>query len=73
MGGVHHVLQEQEPGTASEVPGLPAEIDVATTADYTRRVLAGELPVPPALTRQVEHILHITGQTATPALPETQT
>ncbi|MES2612837.1 MAG: DNA-binding protein YbiB [Pseudomonadota bacterium] len=72
VGGVHHVLQEQEPGTASEVPGLPTEIDVATTADYTRRVLTGELPVPPALARQVEHILHITGQTATPRMPETQ-
>ncbi len=72
IGGVHHVLQEQEAGTASEVPGLPAEIDVATTADYTRRVLAGQLPVPPALVRQVEHILHITAQTATAGMPETQ-
>ena len=44
--GARTMLQEQEPGTASEVPGLPTEIDVATTADYTRRVLAGELPVP---------------------------
>ncbi len=72
VGGVHHVLQEQEPGTASEVPGLPAEIDVATTAGYTRRVLAGELPVPPGLARQVEHILRLVGQTALPSMPETQ-
>ncbi|MBN9411163.1 MAG: DNA-binding protein YbiB [Burkholderiales bacterium] len=56
VGGVHSVLQQQEPGTLSEVPGLPADIDVAATADYTRRVLAGELPLPPGLARQVTHI-----------------
>ena len=61
--GVHEVLETQQPGTASEVPGLPSEIDVATTAAYTRRVLAGELPVPPAIARQVEHILRIADQT----------
>lgn len=54
--GTHRVLQEQEPGTLSEVPGLPAAIDIATTADYTRRVLAGSLPTPPAIARQVAHI-----------------
>jgi len=62
--GTHRVLEEQRPGTASEVPGLPAEIDVATTAAYTRRVLAGELPVPPAIARQVEHIVHISIQSS---------
>lgn len=56
------MLDEQQPGTASEVAGLPLEIDVQTTADYTRRVLAGELPVPPALARQVEHILRTSRQ-----------
>jgi anthranilate phosphoribosyltransferase len=61
--GTHTVLDAQQPGTASEVPGLPAEIDVATTAAYTRQVLAGELPVPPAIERQVEHILHLADQT----------
>jgi len=60
--GTHSVLEEQRPGTASEVPGLTAEIDVAATAAYTRRVLAGELPVPPAIARQVEHIVHIATQ-----------
>jgi len=52
----------QQPGTAAEVPGLPTEIDVATTAEYTRQVLAGALPVPPALARQVEHILQLAAQ-----------
>lgn len=57
--GAHRVLQEQQPGTASEVVGLPEAIDVATTADYTRRVLAGELPVPEAIAQQVAFILQI--------------
>ena len=69
VGGAHTVLEAQRPGTASEVPGLPAEIDVAATAAYTRRVLAGELPVPPAIARQVEHIVHVANRTALETAP----
>ena len=69
LNGTHQVLDAQKPGTASDVPGLPAEIDVATTAAYTRRVLAGELPVPTAIERQVEHILQLAHQTATETTP----
>lgn len=57
--GVRTELQAQQPGTDPEVPGLPKDIDVATTADYTRRVLAGELPVPAAITTQVRHITQL--------------
>lgn len=57
--GAHRLLQEQQPGTATEVPGLPEAIDVDTTAEYTRRVLAGELPVPEAIAQQVAYILQI--------------
>jgi len=67
--GTHEVLESQQPGTASEVPGLPAEIDVATTARYTRSVLAGELPIPPAIERQVEHILRLADQTVSETPP----
>ena len=49
-------LQAQQGGTLAEVPGLPSEIDVASTATYTRRVLAGELPVPAPIATQVAHI-----------------
>lgn len=49
-------LQAQQPGTAVDVPGLPTAIDIETTAAYTRRVLAGELPVPDAIAVQVAHI-----------------
>jgi anthranilate phosphoribosyltransferase len=52
-------LQAQQPGTQSEVPGLPKEIDIQTTADYTRRVLAGETPVPDAIAQQVAQILQL--------------
>ena len=67
--GIHSVLEEQQPGTASEVAGLPTDIDVGTTAAYTQRVLAGELPVPLAIARQVEHILRLADQTASETKP----
>ncbi len=57
--GAPQRLQAQESGTLSEVPGLPAAIDVAATADYTRRVLAGDLPIPPAIAAQVRHIHYL--------------
>ena len=54
--GVRSELQAQQPGTTAEVPGLPTAIDIDTTAAYTRRVLAGDLPVPHAIATQVAHI-----------------
>lgn len=62
LAGAHHVLAEQQGGTAAEVPGLPEAIDVESTARYTRAVLAGELPVPEALAQQVRHIAHLARQ-----------
>lgn len=64
--GARMQLQAQQPGTLPTVPGLPDEIDVRTTADYTRAVLGGALPVPDPIARQVEYILRIaTQETAT--------
>ncbi|MBB3177751.1 DNA-binding protein YbiB [Variovorax sp. Sphag1AA] len=57
--GSHVALQEQQPGTQSEVPGLPKEIDIDTTVDYTRRVLSGEIPAPEAITQQVAQIVQL--------------
>jgi anthranilate phosphoribosyltransferase len=54
--GVRTELQAQQPGTATEVPGLPSAIDIETTAAYTRSVLAGDLPLPAAIAVQVAHI-----------------
>ena len=62
VNGEHTELATQQPGTLSEVPGLPTEIDAATTADYTRRVLAGDAPIPESITRQVHHITQLAAQ-----------
>ncbi|MBU1360486.1 MAG: DNA-binding protein YbiB [Gammaproteobacteria bacterium] len=56
-------LQSREPGTLDEVPGLPKEIDVESTAHYTRRVLAGELPLPEPIAQQVRHIVQLVRET----------
>ncbi len=66
VDGRRIALQAREPGTQLDVPGLPAEIDIETTADYTRRVLDGRAPVPGAIAQQVEHIVHL-AQLAQPA------
>ncbi|WP_395024183.1 DNA-binding protein YbiB [Comamonas odontotermitis] len=54
--GHHQLLQARAAGTDGEVPGLPDSIDADSTARYTEAVLAGRLPVPPALAQQVQHI-----------------
>ena len=64
--GTPLALQTQAPGTATEVPGLPQDISIEATADYTRRVLAGALPVPASIATQVRHIVQLSTQ-ASPA------
>ena len=64
VAGMHQLVQEQQPGTADEVPGLPDQIDIASTADYTRRVLAGQAPVPAPLAQQVQHIVRLSRRIA---------
>lgn len=59
VSGRRIALQEQQPGTLAEVPGLPQETDVASTADYTRRVLSGAVAPPEAIRRQVAQIIDI--------------
>ena len=68
VAGTHQLLDEQQPGTASEVPGLPSAIDVDSTARYTRDVLEGRLPVPAALAQQMQHIVRL-AQRAAPGQP----
>jgi hypothetical protein len=55
-GGVLRLVQEAQGGSLGVVPELPA-IDAPATAAYIRAVLAGELPVPPSIACQVQHIL----------------
>lgn len=63
-------LQAQEAGTLADVPGLPADIDLQSTVDYARRVLGGELAVPDAIARQVEHVLKLARLVNNPAGPD---
>ncbi len=55
----HRAAEASSRARIAEVPGLPQEIDIATTADYTRRVLAGTTPVPDAIAQQVDHVLQL--------------
>jgi anthranilate phosphoribosyltransferase len=55
-------LQEAQTGTLAALPDLPKEIDADHTAAYTRRVMAGDSPVPPPIAQQVVHILRLVEQ-----------
>ena len=57
--GQRTLLQEGRKGTLAELPALPREIDVETTATYIRAVLQGRQPVPEALALQVQHIVQL--------------
>jgi anthranilate phosphoribosyltransferase len=55
-------LQEAQTGSLTALPELPKEIDEYSTANYIRRVLAGDSPVPAPIAQQVVHILHLVEQ-----------
>jgi anthranilate phosphoribosyltransferase len=50
-------VQEAQGGSLASLPELPREIDAESIAAYSQDVLAGRLPVPAPIARQVEHIL----------------
>jgi len=50
-------VQEAQGGSLASLPELPREMDAASTARYIQGVMAGRLPVPEPIARQVEHIL----------------
>jgi hypothetical protein len=54
-------VQEAQTGSLSRLPELPTAIDAASTAAYVRDILAGRLPVPAPIGKQLEHILRETG------------
>ncbi|MBA2675580.1 DNA-binding protein YbiB [Ramlibacter sp.] len=59
VAGQRLPLEEGRPGTVTDMPDLPREIDAATAAGYIRDVLQGRKPVPDAIGAQVEHILRL--------------
>jgi anthranilate phosphoribosyltransferase len=62
IGGQRSLLQETQAGTLASIPDFPKTVDAAATADYIRAVLAGDVPVPPSIAQQVEHILRLLPQ-----------
>jgi hypothetical protein len=54
-------VQEAQTGSLARLPELPTAIDAASTAAYVRDILAGRLPVPEPIGKQLEHILRETG------------
>jgi len=54
-------VQEAQTGSLARLPELPTAIDAASTAAYVRDILAGHLPVPGPIEKQLEHILRETG------------
>ena len=59
IAGRHVPLEQKQPGTIADLPGLPKEIDAQSTAAYIQEVLAGDRPVPASMALQVEHILQL--------------
>jgi anthranilate phosphoribosyltransferase len=59
IAGRRSPLEQKQPGTITDLPDLPKEIDAETTAVYIREVLAGDRPVPASMALQVEHILQL--------------
>jgi len=53
------LLEEDQPGTVTDLPELPTDIAAGTTAAYIREVLSGKRPVPAPIALQVEHILRL--------------
>ena len=56
QASTHRTVQAAQTGSLAQVPDLPAT-EAAATARYIQAVLQGELPVPPPMALQVQHIL----------------
>jgi anthranilate phosphoribosyltransferase len=55
--GIRSLACEAQTGPLATLPDLPALLDLASSADYTARVLAGQLPMPPSIAQQAALIL----------------
>ncbi len=56
LGGVPQEPIAAQPGSLTQLPGLPLQIDAAATAQYIRAVLDGNLPIPDPIQVQVGQI-----------------
>lgn len=62
LNGQALALQSAQAGPLAQLPELPRDISAESTASYIQLVLAGKLPVPAPIARQVQHILHLVEQ-----------
>jgi anthranilate phosphoribosyltransferase len=59
--GVCDILFEAEHDSLKTLPHLPEDCDAKSTADWMRRVLSGELAIPPPLANQLACCLYASG------------
>jgi len=62
--GHEQLLAEADEGVLASVPPLPDEMDAQVTAQWIRQALAGEVPVPQPMLKQVSCCLVATGAVA---------
>ena len=62
IDGHRQLIQDAQAGSLSTLPDLPKTTDAAATGAYIQAVMAGQLPVPVPIAKQVEHILHLVKQ-----------
>ena len=55
-------MDEGEAGGLAKLPELPTDVSAERTARYTQAVLAGQLPLPAPIARQVQHIVRVMPQ-----------
>mgnify|MGYP003575941302 CR=1 FL=1 len=59
VAGKRVVLQEQQRGTLTDLPGWPSGVDAQATAAYIDDVMNDRQPLPESISLQVEHILRL--------------
>jgi anthranilate phosphoribosyltransferase len=59
VAGRRLVLQEQQRGTLTDLPGWPSGVDAQATAAYIHDVMNDRQPLPGSIALQVEHILRL--------------
>ena len=64
LHGVRSVLFEPESSSLQWRVDLPEPLDVAATAAWTRRAIAGEVPLPQPLVNQLACCLYVSGYAA---------
>ena len=64
LGKTTVTVDEGETGSLAKLAELPTDVSAESTVRYTQAVLAGELPLPEPIARQVRHIVGVMPQLA---------